>query len=522
MDEFTKTPKQACSKQIESKNVKTKRKFTQSSSKPLKKFLKEMDDNLSEPIINEPMETDIQPESSIELTCNESLTESPKSSNKDLLFLKTKEIVLTINGKSISDLNCHQSVLSNIGVFETISAPYLFPVHFDAHSFSIVYVPHKENLCSKFCDPEKNMARILGSGAYGKVYDLNNVAIKVSDEPESCISSYVSGVVRSKAGAQLNSYDCVFKNLLVSNSVCLNHKISLSKTYAMDLYKFTDWEIANVRNYYTIFCNLAEAVRFLNMTCRINHCDISLANILIQHNKGLILEAVLADYSLAEVHPEYNEKCGILRQFDNRIQIVPKSYNKLCDMYNPGFRPMVAHKIILADIYAEFEGKNNPVRHCNLDLCALSQVFLLCVMRMLDERGCREAQKYYENRLFTYSNEACLINPIKDPLDYKDACCKVLAEHVVLFGILFYRDVVDVFETFYDFLDANSEISLRDLFEDTYVNDTKAARRQPIRRRHAQLQTHEFGRRLLNDLQQLLSITTIPDLEKDPYSVFCL
>jgi len=521
-------------KELKKRPCKVKRKlFGSENIRPNKKIplASDVDNELEKKrgsMIRKRSDTDLCPDPSVtDLLCHESLTVSPKFERDELSactefenFMDTRKIVLSRNEKSVTDLSAHYPVLCNLGIFERIHSPFLFSIHIDTQSFSVVYVPHKESSCSQFCEPEKNMARILGSGSYGMVYDLNNVAIKASDDLESCISSYVSGVVRAKAGAQLTSRECVFKSLLICNSVCLNHKISLSKTYDTDLYKFTDWKLENVENYYSIFCNLAEAVRFLNMVCKINHCDISLANILIHHKEGIILEAVLADYSLAEVHPQYNGKCGILRQFDHRIQIVPKSYNKLCDMFNPGFRPMIAHKIILVEVYAEFDGKGNPVRHCNLDLCALAQVFLLCVIRMLDERGCREAQKYYENRLFTYSNEACTLNPIKYPLEYKDACCKVLAEHLVLFGILFYREVVDVFENLYDFLHASGDLSVRDLLEETYVNDSRDVRRQPIRYRHAQLQRHEIGQILLNDLQQLLSIITISDLEKDPYSVF--
>ena len=77
-----------------------------------------------------------------------------------------------------------------------------------------------------------------------------------------------------------------------------------------------------------------------------------------------------------------------------------------------------------------------------------------------------------------------------------------------------------MFENLYDFLHASGDLSVRDLLEETYVNDSRDVRRQPIRYRHAQLQRHEIGQILLNDLQQLLSIITISDLEKDPYSVF--
>nr|BAF93473.1 protein kinase [Human betaherpesvirus 6B] len=466
-----------------------------------------------------------------ELLCHESLLDSPmKLSNAHTMFSSDKwklELEKIIASKQIFldmsenvELVAYGETLCNLRIFEKISSPFLFDVQSEERSYSVVYVPHNKELCGQFCQPEKTMARVIGVGAYGKVFDIDKVAIKTANEDESVISAFIAGVIRAKSGADLLSHDCVINNLLISNSVCMDHKVSLSRTYDVDLYKFEDWDVRNVMNYYSVFCKLADAVRFLNLKCRINHFDISPMNIFINHKKEIIFDAVLADYSLSEIHPEYNGTCAIAKEYDRNLQLVPISRNKFCDMFNPGFRPLVANAMILVHVCEAFDGENNPLRHCNLDLCAFAQVVLLCVLRMTDKRGCREAQLYYEKRLFALANEACRLNPLRYPFAYRDACCKVLAEHVVLLGLLFYRDVVDIYEKIYDFLDERGEFGLRDLFEATFLNNSKLTRRQPIRGGLASLQSSEYGEKLLHDLRALFLITSSADLDKDTSSLF--
>ena len=165
-----------------------------------------------------------------ELLCHESLLDSPmKLSNVHTIFSSDKwklELEKIIASKQIfldmsenAELAAYGETLCNLRIFEKISSPFLFDVQSEERSYSVVYVPHDKELCGQFCQPEKTMARVLGVGAYGKVFDLDKVAIKTANEDESVISAFIAGVIRAKSGADLLSHECVINNLLLSNSV---------------------------------------------------------------------------------------------------------------------------------------------------------------------------------------------------------------------------------------------------------------------------------------------------------------
>lgn len=401
-------------------------------------------------------------------------------------------------------------------LFSEIAAPFAFETKTPTdETFSVVYVPHSHMQCAQYCNMEKK-ADIIGSGAYGKVYSMKNLAIKKSDDTETRIGAFVSGCVRTNAGADSRSFNCIYHNLLIPHVICFQHNTALIDLYDTDLYRFQNWNVKNIQNYYKIFCGLADGLRFLNLQCKISHLDVSLMNILLNYDEDVIFSAVLTDYSLSEIHPKYNRSCAIAREYDKKIQLIQAGNNKLCDMYHPAYKPILAQKMIALNIYSSFDNSSNPVRHCNFEFGALGYVILFCLVRMLDERGCYAAKVNYENRLFTAANAMCKLSPLENPKEYREACCKLLGEQIVLVGLILHKNVTDIYENVYDFLDNFVGVEMCQLFDSVYLDGSRQSVRHPIRKKYKFLMSHEYGQRLIKDLTDIFSVVSFSDLDRDP------
>ncbi|APZ76298.1 tegument serine/threonine kinase [Murid herpesvirus 3] len=401
-----------------------------------------------------------------------------------------------------------------------LKSPTLLGIYHDHVKYNVVYLPSNDSLCSNFCSVRPATYNILGHGRYGHIYRSGSYAIKKTKIEEIEITGFISGVIRnlSKFTFEFNEYDSM--GLLIPNSICVEHNNLIYRLYRCDLHEFTDWQMKYIDNYYDFFCKIANGLRFLNMKCGISHLDVNAKNIFINHDSGYIISGVLGDYSLAEVHPQYQStSCIAIPRFKTLNRLSAQN-NKICEMYNPTMRPIVIQKDVMVNVNAEFNGMGRPVRHCNLDLCALGNTVVMMLFRLLCEGGIHAAKVLFDNKLFGVGNDACLYHPIYAPESYRASCCRIVAYQLLFNGIFFPRDLIENYEHVLDHLTESKCADLINLFQSMFLCQMPFVIRQPIRRKLEEFKKTNGGKKFISSLYELQSVLRSEDLEKDPYRVF--
>lgn len=404
--------------------------------------------------------------------------------------------------------------------FSQIAVPYLFTHEAGDDAYYIVYVPHDNSMCARFCSFERSKGKMLGKGSFGYVYGYNDMAVKMANHSETVISAYVSGLVRHQCGAEPRAMDGVFKNVLVPQFCCIKHGVCLSTMYDSDLYSYAKWDPHNIDNYYNRFCGLADAIRFLNIDCQLSHLDISLTNVLLKCDESLILSAVLSDYSLSEMQPQFNRMCGVFFERDEMVKPLTRNYNKVFDMYHPAFRPLVNQICIIIDDEGDFDGCEDPKRYCNLELCALSFVCLYSLIRMLNKDGVSDTKRNYENDVFDAANAVCRLSAAHEREFYIIRTAETLAYQLWHMRLLFEECAVKQYNVVCNVCDIEGKRRIKDKFTRAYGRRNVDELRQKIQANYDVVTMYQGGQSLIKDLEQAFSIMTLADLDGDHRQLF--
>lgn len=392
-------------------------------------------------------------------------------------------------------------------------------VQHNGKKFEIAHVPNDAVHCINICGNTIRNFEFIGSGRYGFVYKYNDECIKLVSGTEIELTAYISGKLKQQYPSE--DVDAVKRcGLLYPNRVCTLHRTITYDAFQSTLQDFNNWNIDFIDNYYNIFCMLANAVRFLNLSCKISHYDINMSNIFINYTEGEIINCVLADYSLSEVHAPFHTHAGVASEVTKKIVTIDGHNNRLNEMYNPVSRPIVVQKDLLLNVNAKFDHKWNSQRYCNLELGALGNTILLCVLRMLCDNGVEQSKQLFENKLYGVVVDSYRINPIKDPDVYQSMCCKIMAYHILFNGLLFPELMITFFERVYDFLRSGGVDDLAMLLDSVFFFQLSYVKRRPIRTKYAILKGTESGRKIITDLKQLIFMFEDHDLNHNPFRIF--
>lgn len=416
-------------------------------------------------------------------------------------------------------------MVCDVSFFKQISAPMLH-IHPDCPDFHAVYVPHMKDMCRRVCEvlPWLSSDRQIGRGAFGEVWLVNrrHVAKKSKEVSEVVLTAWVSGVIRARAQSRGVHGEGVHMNLLTPTACCLRHHVTTGSYISMDLMRFDRWSLRGLRSYRNAFGELAEALKFLSLECRVSHFDITPMNILVVcgRNAGYEFDKlVLCDYSLTEPHPDLEDKCVVVFEETRTVKRLPASIFKLSECYHPAFRPIPLQRIVAANPFALFPNGSTQ-RYCVAELCALANVLLFCMVRFLDQRGMDKVKETHETGLFDASSNACVAMESGDLSMYARCCLEILARQLGYMHLVFGESAATVVDRTCWYVDMYCRRAWAFDFRNRYVNICRDMDRSCVLENVERVLADADGSKLMSTLREMMTIVSEADMSVDPMPLF--
>ncbi|AAK57140.1 T97 [Tupaiid betaherpesvirus 1] len=419
-----------------------------------------------------------------------------------------------------------QDLYFQVSVFSGLTAPLLHETPATA-GYLTVYVPRAERDCEEVCHSLESLGpeRRVGRGAFGEIWLLRNgtqVAKKADRVAETVITTWISGMVRARAREPGSFGGSVFHQLLAATSCCLVHNLTVAAYFPLDLYHFKGWNVDGLASYRRAFTGLAEGIRFLNHECKVSHFDIAPTNILVVPSRtcpGVLEHAVLCDYSLSEPHSDFNRRCVVVFEQTKTARVLEDSRQRICECYHPAFRPVPLQRIVVINPHATFPvGARN--RYSVAELCALGNVALFCLARLLDERGEDFVRYSCENALFRVAGSACRAMEADDLRSYSDRCLRILAHQLAYIHAVLGDMASGIVTRTQRYVQVQCDpIKMRG-FQKAYA---EAGRLMPVAcyiKRSEEMMSTPDGVALLEQLQKVFAVSSVEDLDVDAHTLF--
>ncbi|QQL11322.1 Rh132 [macacine betaherpesvirus 3] len=419
---------------------------------------------------------------------------------------------------SIKGLVCDASL------FSRMTQPELCEM---AVTYLLVYVPKDENFCKRVCYSVDmtDASRRIGCGSFGEIWpiDRRRVVKIARKHTETILSAYMSGLIRTKAGPEAEEMPGVYHGLLTATGCCLMHNLTVYQRFHSDLFHFENWDLTSVPSYRRAFHHLANAIKFLNHTCKVCHFDISPMNVLINvnpHYHSEILHVALCDYSLSEPYPVCNDRCVVVFQETGTARRIPNCTHRLRECYHPAFRPLPLQKLMICNPHARFPVSNSPRRFCMIELAALGNVLAFCLVRLLDRRGIEGVHNGPESLLFKHAATACHALENNRLTACSDACLLIMAAQLSYHAGLLGDDGLAVVSQTVGFVEAKMSSCRVRAFRRYYHECLGALPFDYVRKNLERLLAMADGVYLYNSFRLAANISTEEDLDGDCRQLF--